>query len=101
MNMSNNECDSKKCSRCHSLVLLKYFSVNRKGNTYKCCDNCRHNVVKCDCGKHYSVNECTKHKQTQEHKDWWEDILKEHFEQEQEEKQREIFQSTLRTSLPF
>ena len=99
--MSNNNNELKTCSRCHSLVLLKYFSVNRKGNIYKCCDNCRHNVVKCDCGKYYPINEHSKHKQTQEHKDWWEDILKEQFEQKQEEQQREIYQGMMRTLLPF
>lgn len=29
-----------KCSRCHSEIELKYFSINRKGTRNKCCDNC-------------------------------------------------------------
>ena len=31
----------RKCSRCTSTIELKYFTVNRKGEHYKCCDNCR------------------------------------------------------------
>ena len=31
----------RKCSRCTSTIEIKYFSVNRKGEYYKCCDNCR------------------------------------------------------------
>ena len=31
----------RKCSRCTSTIELKYFSINRKGEYYKCCDNCR------------------------------------------------------------
>ena len=31
----------RKCSRCTSTIELKYFSVNRKGEHYKCCDSCR------------------------------------------------------------
>ena len=31
-----------QCARCKSTMLVKYFSVNRKGNLYKTCDNCRH-----------------------------------------------------------
>ena len=31
----------KKCSRCRSTLLLQYFSKNRKGDYFKCCDNCR------------------------------------------------------------
>ena len=30
-----------KCSKCQSTMLLKYFSVNKKGELYKTCDNCR------------------------------------------------------------
>ena len=32
-----------KCSRCKSIILSKYFSKNRKGDYFKCCDNCRRN----------------------------------------------------------
>ena len=31
----------KKCSRCKSTILLKYFSKNRKGDYFKCCDGCK------------------------------------------------------------
>ena len=31
----------RKCSRCTSTIEIKYFSVNRKGEYYKCCANCR------------------------------------------------------------
>lgn len=31
----------KKCCRCRSSILLKYFSVNRQGKYYSSCDNCR------------------------------------------------------------
>ena len=33
--------DLRKCSRCHSTKLEKYFSYNNKGELYKLCDNCR------------------------------------------------------------
>ena len=31
----------RKCSDCRSTMLLQYFAVNKKGEHYKCCDNCR------------------------------------------------------------
>ena len=31
----------KQCARCHSIILLKYFDKNRKGEYFKTCDNCR------------------------------------------------------------
>jgi hypothetical protein len=31
----------KQCSRCHSLLLLIYFALNRKGEYFKLCNNCR------------------------------------------------------------
>lgn len=31
----------KKCSRCKCTILLEYFSKNRKGDYFKCCDNCK------------------------------------------------------------
>ena len=31
----------RKCSRCRSTILHKYFSKNRKGEYFKCCDNCK------------------------------------------------------------
>jgi hypothetical protein len=30
-----------QCARCKSTMLVKYFSVNKKGELYKTCDNCR------------------------------------------------------------
>ena len=33
----------RKCSRCKSTKLHTYFSKNRKGDYFKCCDNCRRN----------------------------------------------------------
>ena len=33
--------DLRKCSRCHSTKLEKYFSTNVKGELYKICNNCR------------------------------------------------------------
>ena len=33
--------DLRKCSRCHSTKLDKYFSYNVKGELFKTCDNCR------------------------------------------------------------
>ena len=32
-----------KCSRCKSTMLPEYFSKNKKGDYFKCCDNCKHN----------------------------------------------------------
>ena len=40
--MSEQKLELKRCSRCHSKLLLKYFSKNRCGELYKLCDNCRH-----------------------------------------------------------
>ena len=37
----NNVETLKKCSRCKSTILLKYFSKNRKGEYFKCCDGCK------------------------------------------------------------
>ena len=31
----------RKCSRCRSVIELKYFGINRKGEYFKCCDKCR------------------------------------------------------------
>ena len=36
--------DLRKCSRCTSTIELKYFSISRKGDHYKCCDNCRNKL---------------------------------------------------------
>ena len=47
--MLNIECELKVCSRCHSNILLKHFSKNRKGQLYQCCNNCRKNVKCKDC----------------------------------------------------
>ena len=42
--MSNIEHELKQCSKCSLVLLVKHFSVNKKGHIYKCCDNCRNNV---------------------------------------------------------
>ena len=31
----------RKCSRCKSLITLEHYSLNRKDEYFKCCDNCR------------------------------------------------------------
>ena len=36
----------RQCSRCKSTIEIKYFSINRKGEHYKCCDRCRENKQK-------------------------------------------------------
>ena len=42
----------RKCSRCTSTIELKYFTVNRKGEHYKCCDNCHDKIkIKTTCSK--------------------------------------------------
>ncbi len=33
----------RQCSRCHSILLLIFFALNRKGEYYKLCNNCRKN----------------------------------------------------------
>jgi hypothetical protein len=43
MNESN---DLRKCSRCHTIKLKTYFSINTKGLLNKCCDNCRESKKK-------------------------------------------------------
>ena len=44
--MSDNANELKQCSRCNSTILLKYFEVNRKGELFKTCNNCRNNDKK-------------------------------------------------------
>ena len=39
--MSDLKPELKTCSRCHSKLLLQYFSTNRQGELYKLCNNCR------------------------------------------------------------
>ena len=38
--MSDNN-KLRTCSRCHSTKLESYFGINKKGELYKLCDNCR------------------------------------------------------------
>ena len=38
--MSNNANELKKCTRCHSTILLQYFDTNRKGELFKTCRSC-------------------------------------------------------------
>ena len=33
----------RKCSRCKCTILVHNFSKNRKGELFKCCDNCKNN----------------------------------------------------------
>ena len=51
----------RKCSRCRSVIELKYFGINRKGEPFKTCETCRNKraeyvtawncEIKCDhCG---------------------------------------------------
>ena len=50
----------RKCSRCRSEIELTYFGINRKGEPYKTCDNCRN--------KNNKTNKPTnKYKQVEEH----------------------------------
>ena len=39
--LMNTNDSLKKCSRCKCTILLEYFSKNRKGDYFKCCDNCK------------------------------------------------------------
>ena len=48
--MSNSANELKQCSRCNSTILLKYFEVNRKGDLFKTCNNCRNG-----CKKYYET----------------------------------------------
>ncbi len=41
--MSDSTNELRTCSRCKSTILLKYFEINRKGELYKLCNNCRNN----------------------------------------------------------
>ena len=38
--MSDNN-KLRTCSRCHSAKLESYFGINKKGELYKVCNNCR------------------------------------------------------------
>ena len=37
----------RKCSRCKSLTTLEQYSLNRKGEHFKCCHKCRNSAVEC------------------------------------------------------
>ena len=39
--MSQQTPELKQCTRCHSNILLQYFELNRKGELFKSCNNCR------------------------------------------------------------
>ena len=45
MDMQTKE-EFKQCSRCHSIILLKYVGANRKGEPFKTCENCRNHDKK-------------------------------------------------------
>ena len=36
----------RKCSRCRSEILLKYFAINRKGEHNKTCETCLNKIRK-------------------------------------------------------
>ena len=42
--MSDNN-KLRTCSRCHSTKLESYFGINKKGELYKLCDNCRNKAT--------------------------------------------------------
>ncbi len=84
----------RQCSRCHSKILLKYFQIDRKGEYYKLCNNCRsiayplgvnrldmtndeyqqyrneyrHKIDKCSCGSEYFHQNKSQHEKTKKHK---------------------------------
>ena len=39
--MSEPKPELRKCTRCHSKILLQYFETNRQGELFKSCNNCR------------------------------------------------------------
>ena len=39
--MSEVKPELKQCSRCHSTCTLEHFEMNRKGELFKLCNNCR------------------------------------------------------------
>jgi hypothetical protein len=41
MSETVNKKELIQCARCKSTMLVKYFSINKKGQLYKTCDNCR------------------------------------------------------------
>ena len=49
----------RKCSRCASTMELKYFLINRKGEHFKCCQNC--NKKRNDWNRKPEVKEYSKH----------------------------------------
>ena len=64
----------RKCSRCTSTIELKYFSISRKGDHYKCCDNCRNinkNKTTCsNCGFQVCKQVISRHHKTDKCKQW-------------------------------
>ena len=39
--MAEQKPELNKCTRCHSNILLHFFELNRKGELFKLCNNCR------------------------------------------------------------
>ena len=39
--MAEQKPELRQCTRCHSNILLQYFELNRKGELFKLCNNCR------------------------------------------------------------
>ena len=81
--MSSSTNELKTCSRCKSTILLKHFEINRKGEYFKLCNNCRSSkhvsqhvqdynkqVITCGCGQLVSRLGLTRHKQGYRHLNW-------------------------------
>ena len=81
--MSGSTNELKTCSRCKSTILLKHFEINRKGEYFKLCNNCRSSkhvsqhvhdynkqVITCGCGQLVSRLGLTRHKQGYQHLRW-------------------------------
>jgi len=55
----------KRCSRCHSSLLLEYYQKNRKGEYYKTCNTCRGITKKCtNCKKDILLSDYGMHPST-------------------------------------
>ena len=39
--MEENKPELRQCTRCHSSCTLEHFELNRKGELFKLCNNCR------------------------------------------------------------
>ena len=59
----------RKCSRCKSTLLPEYFSKNRKGEYFKCCNVCKNNK------KVKTVKEVDEEYMNKARNDWIHDII--------------------------